>query len=57
VDSAWEQEKLEARKILLEAADSQKSATRFVGRFLTYKIHCCNHTAKHRMPELIGNCV
>ena len=26
--------KLEARKMILEAADSQKSAARFVGRFL-----------------------
>jgi len=34
VDSAWEQKKLEARKMLLEAADSPKSAARFVGRFL-----------------------
>jgi hypothetical protein len=34
VDSAWEQKKPEARKMLLEAADSRKSATRFVGLFL-----------------------
>jgi len=32
VDSVWEQEKPEARKMLLEAADSQKPAARFVGQ-------------------------
>jgi len=31
-ENAWEQEKPEARKMLLEAADSQKSAARGVGR-------------------------
>ncbi len=30
VDPAWEQEKLEARKILLEAADSHTSGARIV---------------------------
>ena len=30
-DNAWEQKKPKARKMLLEAADSQKSAARFVG--------------------------
>jgi hypothetical protein len=30
VDSAWEQEKLEARKILLEAAESHTSGARIV---------------------------
>jgi len=34
VDSAWEQEKLEARKILENAAESPASSARFVGRFL-----------------------
>jgi len=33
VDSAWEQEKLEARKILENAAESHTSGARFVGRF------------------------
>ena len=33
VDSAREQKKLEARKMLVNRADSQKSAARFVGRF------------------------
>jgi hypothetical protein len=31
VDSAWEQEKLEARKMLVEAAESHPSSTPFVG--------------------------
>jgi len=31
--SGGTEKKLEARKLLLEAADSQKSAARFVGRF------------------------
>jgi len=33
VDSAWEQEKLEARKMLENAAESHTSGARFVGRF------------------------
>jgi hypothetical protein len=32
VDSAWEQEKLEARKMLENAADSHTSGARFVGK-------------------------
>jgi hypothetical protein len=32
VDSAWEQKKLEARKILENAAESPASSARFVGR-------------------------
>jgi len=32
VDSAWEQEKLEARKMLENAAESHTSGARFVGR-------------------------
>jgi len=32
VDSAWEQEKLEARKILENAAESHTSGARFVRR-------------------------
>jgi hypothetical protein len=35
VDSVWEQEKLEARKMLENAAESHTSGARFVGRF------CC----------------
>jgi hypothetical protein len=34
VDSAWEQDKLEARKMLENAADSHTSGARFVGRRL-----------------------
>jgi hypothetical protein len=34
VDSVWEQEKLEARKMLENAADSHTSGARFVSRFL-----------------------
>jgi hypothetical protein len=33
VDNAWEQEKLEARKILENAAESPPSTARFVRRF------------------------
>jgi len=33
VDSAWEQEKLEARKMLENAAESHTSGARFVGQF------------------------
>jgi hypothetical protein len=32
VDNAWEQEKLEARKMLENAAESHTSGARFVGR-------------------------
>jgi len=32
VDSAWEQEKLEARKMLVSGAESPASSARFVGR-------------------------
>ena len=34
VDSVWEQEKLEARKMLENAAESPASSARFVGRGL-----------------------
>jgi len=34
VDNAWEQEKLEARKMLENAAESHTSGARFVGRIL-----------------------
>ena len=33
VDTAWEQEKLEARKMLENAAESHTSGARFVGRW------------------------
>ena len=35
VDSAWEQEKLEARKMLENAADSHMSSARFVGLLIS----------------------
>ena len=35
VDSAWEQEKLEARKMLENAAESHTSGARFVSLLLT----------------------
>jgi len=35
VDNAWEQEKLEARKMLENAAESHTSGARFVGTLLT----------------------
>jgi len=39
VDSAWEQEKPEARKMLENAADSHTSGARFVGwRFISQTI-------------------
>jgi hypothetical protein len=40
VDSAWEQEKLEARKMLENAAESHTSGARFVGTLLTWKTLC-----------------
>ena len=38
VDSAWEQEKLEARKILENAAESHTSGARFVSTLLTLRL-------------------
>jgi len=38
-DSAWEQEKLEARKMLVNRAESPPSTARFVRRLLAYKRH------------------
>jgi hypothetical protein len=37
VDNAWEQEKPEARKMLVNAAESHTSGARFVGQFLLRK--------------------
>jgi len=37
VDKVWEQEKLEARKMLENAADSHTSGARFVGTLLVCK--------------------
>jgi hypothetical protein len=38
VDNAWEQEKLEARKMLVNRADSHTSGARFVGTLLTLRL-------------------
>jgi hypothetical protein len=37
VDSVWEQKKLEARKMLVNAAESHTSDARFVGTLLTFE--------------------
>jgi hypothetical protein len=37
VDSAWEQKKTEARKMLENGAESHKSTARFVGTLLTFE--------------------
>jgi hypothetical protein len=37
VDNVWEQKKLEARKMLENAAESPASSARFVGRLSFYK--------------------
>lgn len=39
VDKVWEQEKLEARKILEDAADANTSGARFISRFLRFSIN------------------
>jgi len=41
VDNAWEQEKLEARKMLENGADSHTSGARFVGRCQPYRPNDC----------------
>jgi hypothetical protein len=48
VDNAWEQEKLEARKMLENAAESHTSGARFVGTLLT----CKTHHLKKTLPQL-----
>jgi len=40
VDSVWEQEKLKARKMLLNRADSHLSGARFVGLPFAYHNAC-----------------
>jgi hypothetical protein len=47
VDSAWKQEKLEARKILENAAESHTSGARCVGRFVLCMIYCLNKKPFH----------
>ncbi|HMN00885.1 MAG TPA: hypothetical protein PKC99_17920, partial [Anaerolineales bacterium] len=38
VDNAWEQKKLEARKMLVNRAESPPSTARFVGTLLTLRL-------------------
>jgi hypothetical protein len=45
VDSAWEQDKLEARKMLENAAESPASSARFVGR--RFDIEACNPAVQY----------
>jgi len=40
VDNAWEQKKLEARKMPVNRADSHTSGARFVGTLLTLRLTC-----------------
>jgi len=40
VDNAWEQKKLEARKMLENVAESHTSGARFVGTLLTLRLTC-----------------
>jgi hypothetical protein len=40
VDKVWEQKKLEARKMLVNRADSHTSGARFVGHFTERKTRC-----------------
>jgi hypothetical protein len=42
VDNAWEQKKLEARKMLENAAESHTSGARFVGRALVNTNPICS---------------
>jgi hypothetical protein len=49
VDKVWEQKKLEARKILENAAESHTSGARFVGLFLFCKTLCLSKTAQSRL--------
>jgi len=40
VDKVWEQEKLEARKMLVNRAESHLSGARFVSLLLTLRLTC-----------------
>ena len=51
VDNAWEQEKLEARKILENAADSHQSGARFV-RFRQYYARLYSFTSMYSFISL-----
>jgi len=43
VDNAWEQEKLEARKMLENAAESPPSTARFVSPFCLMRAMCAKN--------------
>jgi len=45
VDSAWEQRKLEARKMLINAAEFPASSARFVGRVLPIR-YCVENSLR-----------
>jgi hypothetical protein len=50
VDSAWEQEKPEARKMIENAAESHTSGARFVRRFFVVEDSLAE-TRHHRQPN------
>jgi len=49
VDSLWEQEKLEARKVLENAAESHQSAARFVRRLYVRVDFICHKILWHSL--------
>jgi len=64
VDNAWEQEKPEARKMLVNRAESHTSGARFVGQFCAYRNagwwkavnFNCFHTQYHYCFHQGGEC-
>jgi hypothetical protein len=52
VDNAWEQEKLEARKMLENAAESHTSGARFVGWLLLRQTLCLKNRTTANPPKL-----
>jgi hypothetical protein len=46
VDSVWEQEKPEARKMLENAAESPPSTARFVGRLSAKAVACFENSTQ-----------
>ena len=53
MDSAWEQEKPEARKMLVSRDESHQSAARFVGTLLTCKTHCLKKDTTAELLKLL----
>jgi hypothetical protein len=51
VDSACEQEKLEARKMLENVADSPASSARFVGRMDWFNYTCSGGFSRHFLQK------